>query len=68
MTTDTDETVLCLCMWLTRDEIIETIPLVHNLKELKERTGACTVCFGCEADLDDVVAEHRRLFGTAPAV
>jgi NAD(P)H-nitrite reductase large subunit len=59
--------ILCYCEWLTRDEIIAAIPHVHNLKELRETTRACTTCFGCEGDLDDLVAEYRHLFGTALA-
>jgi NAD(P)H-nitrite reductase large subunit len=60
-----DEDILCYCEWLTRDEIIAAIPHVRNLKELRETTRACTTCFGCEADLDDLVAAHSHLFGTA---
>jgi NAD(P)H-nitrite reductase large subunit len=60
-----DEDVLCLCEWVTRDEIIATIPHVTNLKALRETTRACVTCFGCEADLDDLVAEYGHLFGTA---
>ncbi len=60
-----DDDALCLCEWVTRDEIIATIPHVRDLKELRDATRACTVCFGCEGDLDDVVAEYGHLFGTA---
>jgi NAD(P)H-nitrite reductase large subunit len=59
-----DEDVICYCEWLTRTELIATIPLVSDLAELRERTRACTVCFGCEGDLDDLVAEHADQFGT----
>ena len=59
--------ILCYCEWLTRDEIIAAIPFVRNLKELRETTRACTTCFGCEGDLDELVAEHGHLFGTALA-
>jgi hypothetical protein len=38
---------------------------VRNLKELRDLTRACTTCFGCEGHLDDLVAEHGHLFGTA---
>jgi NAD(P)H-nitrite reductase large subunit len=62
-----DAEILCYCEWLTRDEIIAAIPHVRDLKELRETTRACTTCFGCEADLDDLVAEHGHLFGTARA-
>jgi NAD(P)H-nitrite reductase large subunit len=61
---DSDENVLCYCEWLSRDEIIAAIPRVRNLKELRETTRACTVCFGCEGDLDDLVAQFGHLFGT----
>ena len=57
--------ILCYCEWLTRDEIIAAIPHVRTLKELRETTRACTTCFGCEGDLDDLVAAHRGLLGTA---
>ena len=60
-----EDNVLCYCEWLTRDEIIAAIPHVRNLKELREKTRACTTCFGCEGDLDDLVAQHGGRFGTA---
>jgi NAD(P)H-nitrite reductase large subunit len=60
-----DENILCFCEWLTREEIIAAIPYVRNLKELRETTRACTTCFGCEGDLDDLVAEFGDQFGTA---
>jgi NAD(P)H-nitrite reductase large subunit len=60
-----DGDVLCYCEWLTRDEIVAAMPHVRNLKELRELTRACTTCFGCEADLDDLVAAHRDHFGRA---
>lgn len=63
--TASDENILCYCQWLTREDIIAAIPTVRSLRELKETTKACTVCFGCEADLDDLVAEFGHLFGTA---
>jgi len=59
--------ILCYCEWLTRDEIVAAIPHVRNLKELRETTRACTTCFGCEGDLDDLVAEYGHLFGTSLA-
>ncbi len=62
---DEDEDILCYCMWLTRDEVLAAIPTVRDLKHLREQTGVCTVCFGCEAELADLVAEHGHLFGTA---
>ena len=40
---------------------------MRDLKELRETTRACTTCFGCEGDLDDLVAEHRDLFGHGAA-
>jgi NAD(P)H-nitrite reductase large subunit len=49
---------------LTADEIVAAMPRVRNVKELRELTRACTTCFGCEADLDDLVAAHEDLFGT----
>jgi NAD(P)H-nitrite reductase large subunit len=60
-----DQDILCFCEWVTRQEIIAAIPYVRDLKELRETTRACTVCFGCEGDLDDVVAEYGHQFGTA---
>ena len=60
-----EQDILCYCEWLTRNEIVAAMPYVHNLKELREKTGACMTCFGCEGDLDDLVAEHQALFGTA---
>ena len=62
---DQDQDILCFCEWITRAEIVATIPYVGTLKELRERTRACTVCFGCEGDLYDLVAEHHAEFGTA---
>ena len=62
-----DSNILCYCEWLTRDEIIAAMPYVHDVKELRETTRACTTCFGCEGDLDDLVAEYGHLFGTARA-
>jgi bacterioferritin-associated ferredoxin len=59
-----DDDVLCLCEWVTREEIIAAIPFVKDVKELREATRACMTCFGCESDLDELVAEHRHLFGT----
>ncbi len=60
-----DQDILCYCEWLTREEIIAAMPRVRSLKELRETTRACTTCFGCEGDLDDLVAEYGHLFGTA---
>jgi NAD(P)H-nitrite reductase large subunit len=60
-----NQDVICYCEWLTRDEIVAAIPYVRTLKELRETTRACTTCFGCEGDLDDLVTAHRDLFGTA---
>lgn len=60
-----EENIVCYCEWLTRDEIVAAIPRVRTLKELRETTRACTTCFGCEGDLDDLVAEYQDLFGTA---
>ncbi|MBV9171600.1 MAG: (2Fe-2S)-binding protein [Chloroflexi bacterium] len=62
---DDDQNILCFCEWITRDEIIATIPHVRDLKELRQTTRACVTCFGCEGDLDDLVAEHGHKFGTA---
>lgn len=66
-TEPTQDDILCFCEWLTRDGIIATIPYVRSLKELRETTRACTTCFGCEGDLDDLIAEYDHLFGTALA-
>jgi NAD(P)H-nitrite reductase large subunit len=60
-----DQDILCYCEWLTREEILAAIPFVRNVKELRETTRACTTCFGCEGDLDDLVVAHGDLFGTA---
>lgn len=60
-----DEDILCYCEWLTRDEIIAAIPHVRDLKELRETTRACMTCFGCEGDLDELIAVHGDRFGTA---
>jgi len=60
-----EDNILCYCEWLTRDEIIAAIPYVRDLKELRDKTRACTTCFGCEGDLDDLVAEYGSRFGTA---
>ena len=62
---ETDECILCYCEWLTRDEILAAMPYARDLKELRETTRACTTCFGCEADLDELVEANRHLFGTA---
>ncbi|HYW90569.1 MAG TPA: (2Fe-2S)-binding protein [Chloroflexota bacterium] len=60
-----DRDVICFCEWVTREDIVATIPYVRNVKELRERTRACVTCFGCEGDLDEIVAEHRDWFGLA---
>ena len=62
---DADQDILCYCEWLTRDEIIAAMPTVRTLKELRETTRACTTCFGCEGDLDELVAMHQDLLGSA---
>ena len=62
-----DADILCYCEWLTRQEVAAAIPMVRDVKELRETTGACMTCFGCEGDLDDLVAEHADEFGTALA-
>ena len=62
---EADDDILCYCEWLTRSEIIAAIPRMRDLKELREVTRACTTCFGCEGDLDDVVTEFGHLFGSA---
>jgi NAD(P)H-nitrite reductase large subunit len=59
-----DEDILCYCEWLTREQIVAAMPHVRNLKELREKTGACMTCFGCEADLDELVAANADLFGS----
>ena len=66
-TSANEHDILCFCEWLTRDEIIAAIPFARDLKELRETTRACTTCFGCEGDLDDLVAEFGDRFGTALA-
>jgi NAD(P)H-nitrite reductase large subunit len=60
-----DRDVICFCEWVTREEIVATIPYVRNLKELREATRACVTCFGCEGDLDEIVSEHQHRFGVA---
>lgn len=60
-----EQDILCYCEWLTRGEIIAAMPRCRDLKELRELTRACTTCFGCDADLEDLVAAHADLFGTA---
>ena len=60
-----EQDILCYCEWVTRGEMVAAIPHVRNLKELREMTRACTTCFGCDADLEDLVAAHADLFGTA---
>jgi NAD(P)H-nitrite reductase large subunit len=62
---DADQDILCYCEWLTRDEIIAAMPSVRTIKELRETTRACTTCFGCEGDLDELVAMHHDLLGSA---
>jgi len=62
---DTDQDILCYCEWLTRDEIVAALPYARDVKELRETTRACMTCFGCEGDLDDLVAAHRDLLGSA---
>ena len=62
-----DADILCYCEWITREELVATIPYVRSLKELRDKTRACTTCFGCEADLDDLFAAHESLLGTALA-
>jgi bacterioferritin-associated ferredoxin len=59
-----DEDILCFCMWLTRDEVLAALPTARDLKHLREQTGVCTVCFGCEAELAELVADNGHLFGT----
>ena len=59
------EDIVCFCEWLTRDEILNAMPYVRTIRELRETTNACMTCFGCEGDLDDLVAEHLDRFGTA---
>ena len=66
-TPDAAQDIVCYCEWITRADLIAAIPHVRSLKELRESTRACTTCFGCEGDLDDLVAEYRDLFGTALA-
>lgn len=60
-----DQAIICFCEWVTREELVAAIPHVRNLKELREATRVCMTCFGCEGDLDDLVAEHEDEFGTA---
>jgi NAD(P)H-nitrite reductase large subunit len=61
----TEEDILCYCEWLTRGQIVAAIPHVRTLKELRETTRACTTCFGCEGELDELVAEYADRFGAA---
>jgi NAD(P)H-nitrite reductase large subunit len=62
-----EDEILCLCEWVPRADIIAAIPYVKDVKELRERTRACVTCFGCEAEIDDLVAEHGHDFGSALA-
>jgi NAD(P)H-nitrite reductase large subunit len=62
--TATNDEVICFCEWITRSDLIAAIPHVRDIKELRESTRACTTCFGCEGDLDDLVAEYGHTFGT----
>jgi NAD(P)H-nitrite reductase large subunit len=62
---DADQDILCYCEWLTRDEIVAAMPSVRTVKELREKTRACMTCFGCEGDLDELVAMHHDLLGSA---
>jgi NAD(P)H-nitrite reductase large subunit len=61
-----EQQILCYCEWLTRDEIVAAIPHVRDVKELRERTHACSTCFGCGGDLDDLVSMFKDPFGTGP--
>ena len=63
--THDDAAVLCYCEWVTRAEIVAALPHVRSVKELRERTRACMTCFGCEADLDELVEAHQELLGSA---
>ena len=63
-TLDDNQDILCYCEWLTREQIVAAMPHVRSLRELRERTRACTTCFGCEADLEELVAANEALFGT----
>ena len=60
-----DADIVCYCEWVTREEIVAAMPHVRSLKELRERTRACMTCFGCEADLDELLAEHPDRLGSA---
>ena len=60
-----DGDVLCLCEWVTRDEIVAAIPHARTRAELRERTRACVTCFGCEGDFDELLAEHAAALGSA---
>ena len=62
-----ENNVICFCEWITREEIIAAIPHVRTVKELRETTRACMTCFGCEGDLDEIVAEHADRLGSALA-
>lgn len=62
-----DSDVLCYCQWLTRTEIVAAIPYAKDLKDLRAQTAVCTVCFGCEAELDEIVEAHGHRFGTQDA-
>ena len=64
MQNEDDQDILCYCEWLTRDEIVAAMPYARDKRDLREKTGACMTCFGCEGDLDDLVTEHGHLFGT----
>jgi NAD(P)H-nitrite reductase large subunit len=65
MQTDDEQDIVCYCEWLTRDEIVAAIPYARDLKDLREKTRACTTCFGCEGELDDLVAANAHRFGMA---
>lgn len=59
-----EEEILCYCEWVTRQEVIAAIPHVRDLKELRETTRVCMTCFGCEGDLDELIAEYGDRFGS----
>lgn len=59
------EDYLCYCEWLTREDVITAIPLARDVRDLMNRTGINTLCYGCADDLDDVVAQYGHLFASS---
>ena len=54
-----DNKIICNCMEVTHGQIVAAIKEkgCKTLEDIQRETEACTVCGGCEDDIQDILSE-----------